>query len=70
MVWVAIDDNVDVEDWFARVPRRHPQVELRGTFGPWDLVERYDWGDAGSERGIYSAKSPSQSGINSTFRKM
>jgi hypothetical protein len=41
MVWVAIDDNVDVEDWFARVRQRHPRLEIRGTFGPWDLVERY-----------------------------
>jgi hypothetical protein len=41
MVWVAVEDNVDVEDWFARLFQRHPQLELRGTFGPWDLVDRY-----------------------------
>ena len=41
MVWVAVDDNVDVEDWFARLLQRHPQLEMRGTFGPWDLVDRY-----------------------------
>jgi len=41
MVWVAIDDNVDVEDWFVRLLQHHPQLEMRGTFSPWDLVERY-----------------------------
>ena len=41
MVWVAIDDNVDVEDWFARLLQGHPQLEMRGIFGPWDLVDRY-----------------------------
>jgi hypothetical protein len=41
MVWVGIDDNVDVEDWFARLLQRHPQLEMRGIFGPWDLVDRY-----------------------------
>jgi hypothetical protein len=41
MVWVGVDDNVDVEDWFARLLRRHPQLEMRGIFGPWELVDRY-----------------------------
>jgi hypothetical protein len=41
MVWVAVEDNVDVEDWFARLFQRHPQLEMRGIFGPWDLVDRY-----------------------------
>lgn len=41
MVWVDIDDNLDVEDWLARLLQRHPKVEMRGTFGPWDLVDRY-----------------------------
>jgi hypothetical protein len=41
LVWVGIEDNVDVEDWFSRLLRRHPQLELRGTFGPWELVDRY-----------------------------
>ena len=40
MVWVATD-NIDVEDWFARLLKRHPQLEMRGVFGPWDLVDRY-----------------------------
>jgi hypothetical protein len=29
MVWVSIDDNVDVEDWLARLLQRHPQLEMR-----------------------------------------
>jgi hypothetical protein len=41
MVWVGIEDNVDVEDWFARRLQRQPQLEMRGTFGPWELVDRY-----------------------------
>ena len=40
MVWVGTD-NVDVEDWYARLLRRHPQLEVRGTFGLWELIERY-----------------------------
>src|SRR5437899_7945159 len=40
MVWVGTD-NVDVEDWFARLLRRHPQLEMRGVFDPWTLVDRY-----------------------------
>ncbi len=40
MVWVGTD-NIDVEDWFARLLKRHPQLEMRGKFGPWDLVDRY-----------------------------
>jgi len=40
MVWVGTD-SVDVEDWLARKLKRHPQVEMRGAFDPWALVERY-----------------------------
>ena len=40
MVWVATD-SVDVEDWLARWLKRHPEVELRGTLGLWELVDRY-----------------------------
>jgi hypothetical protein len=40
MVWVGTE-NIDVEDWLARVQQRHPQLETRGTFDPWTLVERY-----------------------------
>ena len=45
MVWVACD-NIDIEDWFARLLRRQPQPELRGNFPLWNLVDRY------SKRGI------------------
>ena len=40
MVWVGID-NIDIEDWLARLLKRQPQLELRGTFALWDLVDRY-----------------------------
>lgn len=40
LVWVGID-NIDVEDWLARRLKRQPQLELRGTFALWDLVDRY-----------------------------
>jgi len=40
MVWVATD-NVDVEDWFARWLKRHPEVELRGTLGLWELANTH-----------------------------
>jgi hypothetical protein len=40
MVWVGAGD-VDVEDWFARLRQRQPQLEMRGIFGPWNLVDRY-----------------------------
>lgn len=41
MVWISIEDNVDVEDWYARLLQRHPQLKMRGTFGPWELVDRF-----------------------------
>src|SRR4030095_2719306 len=41
MVWATIDDNVDVEDWFARLFQRYPQLHMRGMFSPWGLVDRY-----------------------------
>jgi hypothetical protein len=31
MVWVGTD-NIDIEDWLARLLKRHPQLELRGSF--------------------------------------
>jgi hypothetical protein len=40
MVWAGTD-NVDIEDWLARLVKRQPQLELRGTFALWDLVDRY-----------------------------
>jgi hypothetical protein len=39
-VWVGTD-SVDVEDWLIRLQKRQPQLELRGVFDPWDLVDRY-----------------------------
>src|SRR6185503_8923892 len=40
MVWVGTG-NRDVEDWLARRLKQHPQLEMRGIFDPWALVERY-----------------------------
>jgi hypothetical protein len=40
LLWIA-SDNVDVEDWGARWRRQHPEVEDRGGFEPWALVDRY-----------------------------
>jgi hypothetical protein len=40
MVWLGID-SIDAEDWLARLLKRQPQLELRGTFALWDLVDRY-----------------------------
>ena len=40
MVWVN-DGNPDLEDWYARLLAAHPQLRTPGTFGPWDLVDRY-----------------------------
>ena len=40
MVWVGID-NIDIEDWIDRLLKRQPQLEIRGTFNLWDLVDRY-----------------------------
>ena len=40
MVWVD-DGNADLEDWYARFLAMHSGVEKRGTFGPWELVDRY-----------------------------
>jgi len=40
MVWVGTG-NLDLEDWYAQFLKRHPNVEDRGMFGPWPLVDRY-----------------------------
>jgi hypothetical protein len=40
MVWVGTD-NTDIEDWLARLLKRQPQLELRGTITLWGLVDRY-----------------------------
>ncbi len=41
MVWMEVTDNVDLEDWYARLLKREPQLKVRGEFGPWGLVDRY-----------------------------
>jgi hypothetical protein len=40
MVWVN-NGNADLEDWYARLLATHPNLKQPGTFGPWELVDRY-----------------------------
>ena len=40
MVWVTTG-NGDMERWCGQMLKSRPALELRGVFGPWDLVERY-----------------------------
>src|SRR6185369_12952171 len=39
-VWIGTD-NIDEEDWLARKLQRNPPITVRGTFGPWELVDRF-----------------------------
>lgn len=48
LVWVGTD-HVDIEEWLRRMLASHPQVEERGVFQPWELVDRYR--DRGVVRG-------------------
>ena len=40
MVWVNNGDG-DLEKWYARLLADHPGLATPGTYGPWDLVDRY-----------------------------
>src|SRR5262249_23860968 len=40
MVWVTTG-TIDYEDWLARLLARESQLRMRGTFGVWDLVDRF-----------------------------
>ena len=40
LVWVATE-NPDFEEWLRRMLTSHRQVEERGVFQPWELVDRY-----------------------------
>jgi hypothetical protein len=40
LVWVSTN-NVEVEHWYSLLTKRHPDWEQRGTFDPWQLVDRY-----------------------------
>jgi hypothetical protein len=40
LVWVS-GGNVDVETWYGKFMAAHPDVTDRGSYGPWDLVDRY-----------------------------
>ena len=65
MVWVG-SDNIDIEDWFARRLKRQPQLELRGTFALWDLVDRY--AQKGIIKGYILYRSDSSKGENNEHR--
>lgn len=40
LVWIPTG-NVDIEDWFTRLKKRQPLLEIRGTFDAWQLVDRF-----------------------------
>ena len=40
MVWVN-NGNADLEEWYARLLATRPNLKQPGTFGPWELVDRY-----------------------------
>src|SRR4051794_22505903 len=33
--------NTEIEGWLARLKKRQPQLETRGTFDAWQLIERF-----------------------------
>ena len=40
LVWVATT-NIELEHWYSLLIKTHPSWQVRGTFEPWDLVDRY-----------------------------
>jgi len=40
LVWVATT-NVELEHWYTLQTKRRPELEIRGTLEPWELVDRY-----------------------------
>lgn len=40
LVWVD-SGNVNLEDWFSRWLTIHPSIQSRGSYGPWELVDRF-----------------------------
>ena len=40
LVWTT-SGNRDVESWYGQFMAAHPEIEFRGTFGAWELVDRY-----------------------------
>ena len=40
LVWIGTD-HPDIEEWLRRMLTSHRQIKERGTFQPWDLVDRY-----------------------------
>ncbi len=69
LVWVDVNDNVDLNDWLARMLQGHSSVEMRGSFTPWQLVDRCN--KLGLVKGyiVYRADR-SQGGLNEHRRGM
>ncbi len=40
LVWIS-NGNVDLEEWYSRLLVAHPNLNQAGSFGPWELVDRY-----------------------------
>jgi hypothetical protein len=40
LVWVD-NGNADLEDWFSRWRAMHPNIKQSGSYGPWELVDRF-----------------------------
>ena len=40
MVWIG-SGNANLEEWLDRLLVRHPDLEMRGVVGLWDLIDRY-----------------------------
>jgi GxGYxYP putative glycoside hydrolase C-terminal domain/GxGYxYP_N second domain len=40
LVWIG-NGNVNYEEWLARRLKRRPTLEVRGTFGVWELIDRH-----------------------------
>lgn len=66
LVWVSTG-NVDVEDWLARRLEKQPQLEMRGAFDPWALVDRY--AQRGLIKGYFLYRSDTSAGEFNQYRR-
>jgi hypothetical protein len=65
MVWVD-NSNFDLDDWKNRMLAKYPQIEKRGSFAPWDLVDRY--ANLGIIKGYILYRSDKSSGPLNSYR--
>jgi len=65
MVWVNNGDG-DLEKWYARLLARHPDLATPGTFGPWELVDRYT--KQGIIKGYILYRGDNSTGETNTYR--